>query len=183
MTMTSSSVSLRYRSALGQLLRHRRSWIRARLVSLAGLFGVAVPAFAVLSNHLHVILRIRPDVVALWSDQEVARRWLALFPGRVRSQTASAVAAPGRLSRASGQVRGPRVVVLGLRIHVRRDVGACCVRYAEVTGPSEAPPRAYSGFLFQCYSRPGSEDARFIDEQLGLLVRASYQGQGVPVRD
>src|SRR5271166_5916040 len=103
MTMTSSSVSLRYRSALGQLLRHRRSWIRARLVSLAGLFGVAVAAFDVLSNHLHVILRIRPDVVALWFDQEVARRWLALFPGRVRSQTASAVAAPGRLSRASGQ--------------------------------------------------------------------------------
>jgi hypothetical protein len=30
-----------------------------------------------------VILRNRPDVVALWSDQEVARRWLALFPGRV----------------------------------------------------------------------------------------------------
>jgi len=110
-----------------------------------------------------------PMWFALWSDQEVARRWLALFPGRVRSQTASAVAAPGRLSRASGQVR--------------RGVGACCVRYAEVTRPSEAPLRAYSGFLFQCYSSPSSEDARFIDEQLGLLVRASYQGQGVPVRD
>ncbi len=35
-----------------------------------------------MSNHLHVILRNRPDVVAIWSDQEVARRWLALFPGR-----------------------------------------------------------------------------------------------------
>ncbi|MGZ3335411.1 MAG: hypothetical protein ACXWOV_09600 [Isosphaeraceae bacterium] len=30
--------------------------------SLAGLFGVEVAAFDVLSNHLHVILRIRPDV-------------------------------------------------------------------------------------------------------------------------
>jgi len=38
-------------------------------------------AYAHMSNHIHVILRIRPDVVALWSDQEVARRWLALFPG------------------------------------------------------------------------------------------------------
>jgi hypothetical protein len=47
---------------------------------LAGLFGLEIAAFAVMSNHLHVILRIRPDVVALWSDQEVARRWLALFP-------------------------------------------------------------------------------------------------------
>ncbi len=40
-------------------------------------------AYAHTSNHLHVILRNRPDVVALWSDQEAARRWLAVFPGRV----------------------------------------------------------------------------------------------------
>jgi hypothetical protein len=60
---------------------HRRSWIRDRLESLAGFFGVEIAAFAVMSNHLHVILRNRPAVVALWSDQEVARRWLTLFPG------------------------------------------------------------------------------------------------------
>ena len=41
---------------------HRRSWIRDRLEAL---FGVEVAAFAVLSNHVHVILRIRPDVVDL----------------------------------------------------------------------------------------------------------------------
>ena len=48
--------------------------------SLAGLFGVEVAAFDVLSNHLHVILRIRLDVVALWSDQEVARRVAGPLP-------------------------------------------------------------------------------------------------------
>ena len=67
----------------GNSYDHRRTWIRVRLESLAGLFGVEIAAFAVMSNHLHVILRNRPDVVTLWSDQEVARRWLALFPGRV----------------------------------------------------------------------------------------------------
>jgi hypothetical protein len=44
---------------------HRRTWIRDRLESLAGLFGVEIAAFAVMSNHLHVILRNRPDVVTL----------------------------------------------------------------------------------------------------------------------
>jgi REP element-mobilizing transposase RayT len=44
---------------------------------------VEIAAFAVMSNHLHVLLRNRPDVVALWSDQELARRWLTLFPGRL----------------------------------------------------------------------------------------------------
>ena len=33
-------------------------------------------------NHLHVVLRSRPDVVKKWSDEEVARRWLRLFPKR-----------------------------------------------------------------------------------------------------
>ncbi len=70
----------------GNSYDHRRTWIRDRLESLAGLFGVEIAAFAVLSNHVHVILRNRPDVVALWSDQEVARRWLALFPGRVATK-------------------------------------------------------------------------------------------------
>ncbi len=31
---------------------------------------------------MHLILRNRPDVVAAWSDQEVAIRWLRVFPGR-----------------------------------------------------------------------------------------------------
>jgi len=37
----------------GSSYDHRRIWIRDRLVSLAGLFGVEVAAFAVLSNHVH----------------------------------------------------------------------------------------------------------------------------------
>jgi hypothetical protein len=38
--------------------------------------------YAVLSNHIHLILRNRPDVVAQWSDEEVAIRWLRVFPGK-----------------------------------------------------------------------------------------------------
>jgi len=82
----------------GNSYDHRRTWIRDRLESLAGLFGVEIAAFAVMSNHVHVILRNRPDVVALWSDQEVARRWLALFPGRVGNKpdpTFALAALPG----------------------------------------------------------------------------------------
>ncbi|MFM7865590.1 MAG: hypothetical protein ACKPHU_15355, partial [Planctomycetaceae bacterium] len=35
-----------------------------------------------MSNHLHLVLRSRPDVVREWSDDEVARRWLMLCPER-----------------------------------------------------------------------------------------------------
>ena len=59
---------------------HRKAWLVDRLRSLASLFGIEVCAYAVMENHYHTILRTRPDVVALWSDREVASRWLTLFP-------------------------------------------------------------------------------------------------------
>jgi len=66
----------------GQDYSHRREWIRRRLESLASVFAVDVLTYATMSNHMHLILRNRPDVVAKWTDQEVAIRWLRVFPGR-----------------------------------------------------------------------------------------------------
>lgn len=66
----------------GRDFEHRRQWIQQRLKFLAGQFGLDILSFSVLSNHLHVIVRNRPDVVGRWSDQEVARRWWNLFPIR-----------------------------------------------------------------------------------------------------
>jgi hypothetical protein len=66
----------------GKSFEHRRGWIRERLEFLAGEFGIDVLGYAVMSNHLHVILRSRPDVVRAWSDEEVAARWWRLFPWR-----------------------------------------------------------------------------------------------------
>ena len=49
---------------------------------LASVFGVDVLTYAILSNHMHIVIRTRPDVIASWSDAEVALRWLRVFPGR-----------------------------------------------------------------------------------------------------
>jgi hypothetical protein len=59
----------------GKCFDHRKQWIQDRLEFLAGVFGVDVMGFAVMSNHMHLVLRNRPDVVREWSDEEVARRW------------------------------------------------------------------------------------------------------------
>mgnify|MGYP002624316323 CR=1 FL=1 len=61
---------------------HRKGWIEDRLELLAGEFGIDLLAYSCLSNHFHLILRSRPDVVANWDDTEVARRWLHLCPLR-----------------------------------------------------------------------------------------------------
>ena len=66
----------------GKNFEHRREWIRCRMERLASVFGIDVLAYAILSNHLHIVIRTRPDIVANWSDAEVALRWLRVFPGR-----------------------------------------------------------------------------------------------------
>ena len=66
----------------GRDFSHRKDWIRDRLEVLAGIFAIDVMAFAVLSNHMHVVARTRPDLVKTWSDDEVAVRWWNLFPQR-----------------------------------------------------------------------------------------------------
>ncbi len=66
----------------GRDFSFRQEWIRRRMEALASVFGIDVLTYAILSNHLHLILRNRPDVVAAWSTEEVALRWLRVFPGR-----------------------------------------------------------------------------------------------------
>ena len=66
----------------GKSFEHRKLWIQERMQDLAKSFGIDCLSFSVMSNHIHVILRNRPDVVKTWSDDEVARRWWQLFPKR-----------------------------------------------------------------------------------------------------
>lgn len=69
-------------SVSGKNFEHRREWIRGRFEFLAGEMAVEVLGYAILSNHFHIVLRNRPDVVTDWSDKEVALRWWNLCPGR-----------------------------------------------------------------------------------------------------
>lgn len=60
----------------------RKQWVEDRLRELAGIFAIDVCAYAVLDNHLHVVLQLHDEVAAGWSDEEVVRRWGRLFPPR-----------------------------------------------------------------------------------------------------
>jgi REP element-mobilizing transposase RayT len=62
----------------GRNFDHRRGWIEARLLHLAESFAVSLYAWAVMSNHTHVVLRIDPAAADSWSDEDVARRWARL---------------------------------------------------------------------------------------------------------
>jgi len=52
-----------------------------RLEQLAGVFAVDVAAYAVMSNHFHIVVRIDADRVQDWDAEEVLRRWTQVFAG------------------------------------------------------------------------------------------------------
>jgi REP element-mobilizing transposase RayT len=69
-----------YDAASQQDFSHRKTLLVDRLRQLAAIFAIEVCAYAIMENHYHTILRTRPDIVATWSDLQVATRWLILFP-------------------------------------------------------------------------------------------------------
>ena len=82
----------------GKNFDHRKVWIQQRMERLAGVMAVDVLGFSVMSNHIHLLLRIRPDVSAAWSDEEVARRWCQLHPGRRDESGASTEPDPAEIA-------------------------------------------------------------------------------------
>jgi len=62
---------------------HRRQWILDRLKQLTDVFAIQIAAYAIMSNHYHVIVRINHDQALEWSDHEVVNRWCQLFNGAV----------------------------------------------------------------------------------------------------
>ncbi|MDQ7050935.1 MAG: hypothetical protein Q9M92_15940 [Enterobacterales bacterium] len=69
----------------GQSFEHRREWIENRILQLAEIFSIEIYAYAVMSNHYHIVVYSDPKLPEKWSDEEVARRWLQAFPGKLES--------------------------------------------------------------------------------------------------
>ena len=64
----------------------RKQWIEHRIEELSQVFAIAVGGFSVLDNHLHLVVRLEPERVEQWSDEEVVRRWAKLFPPRGKNR-------------------------------------------------------------------------------------------------
>ncbi|MDB4837005.1 transposase [Marinomonas sp.] len=65
----------------GTSYEHRRGWVENRLLFLASVFSIDICAYAVMSNHLHVVLHIDSVKAKSWSTLEVLERWHKLHKG------------------------------------------------------------------------------------------------------
>ena len=81
----------------GQHYEHRRQWVVDRIRLLSSLFAIDVCAYAVLSNHYHLVLKMCPEQLTDLSDDEILDRWCALFKGPLlvqRYRSGEALSAP-----------------------------------------------------------------------------------------
>ena len=66
-------------SVTGRSYEHRRHQIEHDLLRLASIFYIDVAAFAVLSNHYHVVLHVDRDSAKEGDAKEIVRRWHQLY--------------------------------------------------------------------------------------------------------
>src|SRR5690606_21023107 len=63
----------------GKNYSHRKQWVIDRLASLCSIFSIEVCAYAVLSNHYHLVLYVDRERAHRWTKQEVIELWTVLF--------------------------------------------------------------------------------------------------------
>jgi REP element-mobilizing transposase RayT len=72
----------------GMSHEHRRAWVEDKVLWLSSVFAVGICAYAVMSNHVHLVLCVDKDKAKAvsWSDKQVVGRWHRLHRGKLLSQ-------------------------------------------------------------------------------------------------
>ena len=70
----------------GTSFEHRRGWVEDKLLALGQVFAIDICAYAVMSNHTHMVLHVDVERANLWTTDEVINRWHQLFKGTLITQ-------------------------------------------------------------------------------------------------
>lgn len=65
----------------GKSYEHRKQKIIERIALLTEALAIDVTAYAVMSNHYHVVLHVNKEKAQSWTVQEVIERWLKIHKG------------------------------------------------------------------------------------------------------
>lgn len=65
----------------GRTYEHRRQWVEDRIRLLSSLFAVDVAAYAVMSNHYHIVVKLTPDELRSVPAETILQRWGCLYKG------------------------------------------------------------------------------------------------------
>jgi REP element-mobilizing transposase RayT len=62
---------------------HRRQWLVDRIKKLSSIFSINIAAYAIMSNHYHLVLQVDKVRVDMLSMDEVIERWYQLYNGHL----------------------------------------------------------------------------------------------------
>ena len=65
---------------------YRRNQIVERMNFLSRVFYIEIGHYAIMANHLHLVMKNRPDQVLSAENEEIVDRWLKLFPQNSKTQ-------------------------------------------------------------------------------------------------
>jgi len=65
----------------GKNYEHRKQWIEDRIRILSSIFSIDICAYAVMSNHYHIVVKLCPEQSERWSNEEVIKHWTSIFKG------------------------------------------------------------------------------------------------------
>jgi REP element-mobilizing transposase RayT len=68
-------------SYTGKNFDHRKPWILARLSLLGEVFAIDIAAYAVMSNHYHLVLHVDKERAQQWQKERVIDQWFRLYKG------------------------------------------------------------------------------------------------------
>ena len=63
----------------GQSFEHRRQWMMDRIRHLTHVFSIEVCAYAIMSNHYHLVLYVNEEALLACSDDEICVRWSKIY--------------------------------------------------------------------------------------------------------
>jgi len=111
-----------------------RAWLAESLAAWLDVLAVDLLGYALMGNHVHLILRTRPDVTKAWAVAEVRQRWaahLAVTDGRPAPLSLAPKAGPweaGDTAHARAELSHPgpmlKAVKEGLARRLNRQTGA-----------------------------------------------------------
>jgi len=67
----------------GKDFSHRRAWIVEQLKRLSDIFAIDICAYAIMSNHYHVVLHVDSHRAKAWTMSEVLERWSSIVTGNL----------------------------------------------------------------------------------------------------
>lgn len=76
-----------YDKNTGQSFEHRRGWVEKRTLFLSSVYAIDLCAYAVMSNHVHVVLKVDEKSANSLSMREVLIRWHKLHKGTLLTKS------------------------------------------------------------------------------------------------